>query len=98
MPWRLTANAVSQQYVACLIAFKRLRALAKSDLFLRWTLIRPDRGRPLMIPFATKRSLALLAVCFSATALTLVAADPRYVPPTKSAAPTKAEVERKIAE
>src|SRR5438094_751262 len=45
-----------------------------------------------MSPFVTKRAFALVAVCFSATALTLLAADPRSVQPTK------AEIERKSAE
>jgi hypothetical protein len=49
-----------------------------------------------MIPSVTKRYLAILAVCLATGAL--LAADPRYIPPTKSTAPTKAEVDRKIAE
>jgi len=55
-----------------------------------------------MIPVATKRYSAVLVLGVSIG--TLLAADPRYIPPpknapaTKNSAPTKAEVDRKIAE
>src|SRR4051812_29020527 len=56
-----------------------------------------------MIPFHTRRCFALLVVCDTAIALTALAADPRYIPPakdappTKNTAPSKADVDRKIA-
>ena len=49
-----------------------------------------------MIPLAIKRYSAGFVLCLSTGAL--LAADPRYIPPTKSAAPTKADIDRKIAE
>src|SRR4029078_10849588 len=51
-----------------------------------------------MIPSITMRRLALLALFMLATALNVLAADPRYIPPTKKPSATKLESDRKAAE
>jgi len=51
-----------------------------------------------MIPSITMRHLAPLALFIVAIALDVLAADPRYIPPTKKPSLTKLESDRKSAE